>query len=256
MNPGERRLLTLGAAAGLTACAAAAATRGSLRSFHACGLAATALLLGPTLIRNSAWWGPVITKLDREDRAVWLTIDDGPDPHDTPQILEVLDRHRARASFFVIGHKVMRYPDAARAIADAGHDLQNHTWSHAACRFWAAHPRCARSEIENATRAITHITGRTPRFFRAPAGLANPFVHEAAERTGLAVAGWSASANDGVRHDPTRVVGRIMRRVQPGAVILLHEGHAPGLAPGERARTLDRLLQRLAEEGYRTVAAP
>ena len=236
----------------LAAAAVYAARRGHPASAHRWALAATASFLLPTLAPNSSWFGPVLRRLPTDQREVWLTIDDGPDPHDTPEILEVLQSHRARATFFVIGRKVWRYPAVAQAIAAAGHDLQNHTWSHPAGTFWATSPRCARLEIERANDVIQRTTGQRPRFFRAPAGLANPFVHRAAAEAGLILTGWTAGGYDGVAHDPERVLHRLICNLRPGSIILLHEGPVRGQRPGTRAQTLDRLLQHLAKQGYRT----
>lgn len=251
MTPEQRRSATLGLAAACAAGALVAARRGDRRSAHLRGLLATAAFLGPTLWPNCPWNGSVWQRLPTTEREVWITIDDGPDPHDTPEILDVLARHEAHATFFAIGRKVWRYREAARAIVSAGHDLQNHTWSHPACSFWAATPSCARDEILAANHAIAKITPQKPRFFRAPAGLANPFVHAAAAQSGLSLAGWSARGYDGVRHDPDAALARIARDLRPGAIILLHEGPAPGLRPGTRARTLERLLAHLSSLGYR-----
>ena len=240
-------------------CAAGAAVhalRGNPARAHRWGMLATATLLGPTLIPNCPWNGPVLRHLRTGEREVWLTIDDGPDPQDTPEILDVLARHDARASFFAIGHKVWRYPAAARAVVAAGHELHNHTWSHPAGSFWAASPSCARHEISAASNAIRQVTAQDPRFFRAPAGLANPFVHAAAAKAGLRVVGWSTRGFDGVPHEPDVVVDRIVRRLHAGTIILLHEGPVSGLRPGTRARTLERLLGKLAALGYSTARPP
>ena len=236
--------------------AAVHALNGNPARAHRWGILAAATFLGPTLIPNCPWNGPVLRPLRTGQREVWLTIDDGPDPQDTPEILDVLARFGARASFFAIGHKVWRYPEASRAVVAAGHELHNHTWSHPADSFWAASPACARREITGANHAIRQVTGQTPRFFRAPAGLANPFVHAAAARAGLRLAGWSARGYDGVQHEPEAVVSRIVRRLRPGAIILLHEGPVSGLRPGTRARTLERLLGKLSALGYGTARAP
>jgi len=240
-------------------CAASAAVQ-ALRGHPSCanrrGLLATATFLAPTLIPNCPWNGPVFQRLPTSKREVWLTIDDGPDPHDTPEILDVLARNAAHASFFAIGHKVWRYPEAARAVVAAGHEMHNHTWSHPADLFWAASPRCARREIAAANDAIGQVTAQPPRFFRAPAGLANPFVHAATAEAGLRIVGWSARGYDGVPHEPDVVVDRIVRRLRPGAVILLHEGPVAGLRPGTRARTLECLLGKLSTLGYRTALPP
>ncbi len=256
MKPERRRTATMTFSAACLAAASADALRGNARSANRWGLLAAAAFLGPTLIPNCGWNGPLVRRLMTKEREVWLTIDDGPDPHDTPEILDVLARHEARASFFAIGRKVWRYPDAARAIVAAGHDLQNHTWSHPACSFWAATPSCARSEILAANDAITKIAHYAPRFFRAPAGLTNPFVHAAAARAGLRIAGWTVRGYDGIAHQPDEVVARLTRGLRPGAIVLLHEGPVRGLRPGTRARTLDRFLATLSALGYRTAPPP
>jgi peptidoglycan/xylan/chitin deacetylase (PgdA/CDA1 family) len=242
--------------AGLAAGAIYRALRGHPSSAHRWAFAATASFLLPTLTPNSSWFGPVMRRLPTDQREIWLTIDDGPDPHDTPEILEVLNHHRARASFFVIGRKVWRYPTTARAIAAAGHDLQNHTWSHQAGSFWAISPARARREITAAQDVIQRTTGQKPRFFRAPAGLTNPFVHSAAARAGLHVVGWSTRGYDGVAHEPARVIERILANIRPGSIVLLHEGPVNRLKPGTRAKTLDHLLHHLNARGYRSTAAP
>ena len=256
MNRDLRRHLTLGFCAAALGAALAAALRRDPRTANRRGMLAAAAFLAPTLVPNCRWNGPVLRRFATTERVVWLTIDDGPDPHDTPEILDVLARHEARASFFAIGRKVWRYPAAARAVVAAGHDLQNHTWSHPAASFWAATPACARAEIRAANDAIREVTGQTPRFFRAPAGLANPFVHAAASRAGLHMAGWSVRGYDGVAHRPDDVIASITQRLHPGAIVLLHEGPVRDLPPGTRARTLDRLLGRFSALGYRTAGPP
>ncbi len=248
-----RRQLTLAATGALAGAAAANILRGNPGRAHDLALAATTLFLAPTLIRNCPWYGDVVTRFRTTEKEVWLTIDDGPDPHDTPEILDVLRQHQARATFFVIGRKVMKYPALARAIVEAGHDLQNHTYSHAACCFWTASPIVAAREILLGSAAVKSVTRQNPTLFRAPAGLANAFVHAAAEQAGLTVTGWSAAGRDGISHDPDRVLSRIFRDLRPGAIILLHEGPIPGTPPGTRARTLNRLLTKLGSRGYRTV---
>jgi peptidoglycan/xylan/chitin deacetylase (PgdA/CDA1 family) len=256
VNSDLRRHVVLGCCAAALGAALAGAVRRDPRAAHRCGLLAAAAFLAPTLVPNCPWSGPVLRRLPTTEREIWLTIDDGPDPHDTPEILDVLARHDARASFFAIGRKVWRYPRAARAVVAAGHDLQNHTWSHPAASFWAATPACARDEITAGSDVIRELTGQRPHFFRAPAGLANPFVHAAARRAGLRMAGWSVRGYDGVTHRPDDVVASITRQLHPGAIVLLHEGPLRGLPPGTRARTLDRLLGRFSTLGYRTATWP
>lgn len=253
MRPSARRSLGLGVSALLSAFSATALLTGHIRRGHRLGMAAATAFLAPTLMRNCSWWGPVQRHFPTENREVWLTIDDGPDPDETPPILDVLGKFEAKATFFCIGRRVAEEPALARTMAGAGHDLQNHTFSHPASTFWAASPRRAHREIELGSAAIRDATGREPTLFRAPAGLANGFVHAAAEHARLSLVGWSAAGCDGIPHDPDAVIGRILAAVQPGCIILLHENRLPGIAPGQRAVTLRKLLAALANRGLQPI---
>lgn len=252
MKPGSRRALTCSVSGALGLAAAGEALSGRFGLAH--GLAATgaAAFLAPSLLRNCPWFGPVTTSFPATGREIWLTIDDGPDPDETPAVLEVLSKHGAKALFFHIGKRVLKHPDLAAAVMSAGHLVGNHTHTHPAASFWAASPRRAASEISLCSDALLAVTGKSPVFFRAPVGFANPFVHAASEQAGLRMLGWSATGFDGIVHRPERVVQRIMRGLHPGGVILIHEGRLPGTPPGRRARTLDMLLHRLVDTGYRT----
>ena len=253
LTPVTRRSLSY-LSAGVLGCAAIRELiHGSLSRAHILAFAATGSILIPTLKRNSQWFGPVETRFVSPERKVWLTIDDGPDPYETPGILEVLEKHGVKATFFVIGTRVKRWPDLAREIVKLGHSLQNHTYHHSAGSFWCASPEIAEREIRMCDEIIFETTGIRPNLFRAPVGLANPFVHAAAQRAGLKMLGWSANGWDGITHHPEKVVSRILASLSPGAIILFHDGSLKGLAPGTRARTLEDLLIRLKAKGYETI---
>ena len=100
--------------------------------------------------------------------------------------------------------------------------------------------------------AIFETTGIRPVMFRAPVGLANPFVHTAAQRGGMKLLGWSASGWDGIAYDPDKVVSRILSDLSPGSIILLHDGKLKGMASGHRATTLENLLISLKLAGFET----
>ncbi len=207
------------------------------------------LRLGPTLLRNSDLNGPVAHRFRTTGNEVWLTIDDGPDPEQTPVLLDLLAAADARASFFVIGRHVDWNRPLCRRIVAAGHTLENHSHTHPSGLFWAM-PCCAiREEIVRCSHAIRVAAGVDPRWFRSPAGLTNLYVHPVAARSWLRVAGWSATGLDGLPGaDPASVVARIMRSVEPGAILLMHEG------PGRRSvETLSLLLEALAARGFRCV---
>jgi len=207
------------------------------------------LWLYPTLRQNCAWHGPVVTHFETDRREVWLTIDDGPDPRDTPGMLDVLARYNAKATFFVIGRQVDSQRALVRRILREGHSLGNHTYSHPAGWWWAAPRPVVRHEMAWGTKAIETATGAKPRWFRSPVGMNNVSVHPIAEGEGQRVVGWSAGGKDGCPAAPTRVIQRIMASVKPGAIIVLHEGGTSRY----RVSTLERLLERLQGEGYTCV---
>jgi peptidoglycan/xylan/chitin deacetylase (PgdA/CDA1 family) len=207
------------------------------------------LRIGPSVLRNSDLNGPVARGFRTDSNEVWLTIDDGPHPDQTPRILDILAHHGARASFFVTGKQVDWNRDLCRRIVAGGHTLENHTYSHPSGLFWAM-PCCAiRGEIVRCNHAIRVATGVSPSWFRSPAGLTNACVHPAAARAWLRVAGWSADGLDGIPgRDPARVAARILDGVKPGAILLMHEG-----AGRDPARVLELLLAGLALREFRCV---
>lgn len=204
----------------------------------------------PCVSKNCQWFSPVRCTFPATARELWLTIDDGPDPQQTPAVLDTLKASGVRATFFVIGRNVRAHPGLCKRMVDEGHSVQNHTDSHASATFWAALPRRAAHEIEACSMAVEKATGCRPRQFRAPVGMANPFVHLMAAEAGLSMIGWSASGHDGIANAPRRVVEKIRRSVRPGSIVLCHDSHLRGMGEGERACTLLRLLNTLTADGY------
>jgi len=201
-----------------------------------------------TLRPNSRVFGPVLDRLPTEAREVWLTIDDGPSD-DTAGLLDLLDAHGAKATFFLVGERAARRPELVRAIVARGHGVGNHSFSHPAHWFWVLGPARMRREIAQTQRVLGDIVGTPPRWFRAVVGMCNPFAQAPLKRHGLARVAWSARGFDGVRADPEVVVARIERDLTPGAIVLLHEG----AAHGGSLDTVRRLLVRLDALGYRTI---
>ncbi len=217
---------------------------------------AHALWLIPTLIPACGWCGPVVTSVPAarpQDRTVWLTIDDGPHPEDTPRLLDLLEAYHARATFFFIGAHAARHPDLVREVIRRGHEVANHTMNHVQYRYWAFGPGGVRREIDDCQRTLFEITGAAPRWFRAPAGLKNPLVQAHLERLGLGLAGWSARGLDGVITDPARVLARMAPDLRPGAIILMHEGRVADNGERLAPQVLSALLARLDEAGLRCV---
>ena len=211
------------------------------------------LLLYPTLVPQSQWWGPVIRSFDTSQREVWITIDDGPTPAHTTKILEILERHRARVTFFVIGSRAKNAPHLVGEILKRGHAIANHTFTHPSASFWCAGPARIAGEIDRWGKAITGNANRMEPFFRAPAGLKNWFVHPVLARRGMQLVGWTMRGLDTWRRDPSAVAAMIRRKTRPGAIVLLHEGHHLKKFPDLNPRCLELTLQGLAQDGYQFV---
>ena len=184
---------------------------------------------------------------------VWLTIDDGPSPDHTTKFLDLLERFNARATFFVIGKRAEEYPHLITEILTRGHEIANHTYTHPSGMFWAAGPGRIAAEIDLCAEWLRSGPDRPARFFRAPAGLRNFFVHPELARRGLLLIGWTVRGLDTVQREPVLVVERILREVKAGAIILLHEGHRVAKDPEFGPRSLEMTLSGLAERGYRCV---
>ena len=157
--------------------------------------------------------------------AVAITIDDGPEPEVTGRVLDVLDEHGARATFFCIGERVERHPALARSIVARGHEIANHSYRHR-MSFSLLGPRGVAGEVVGAQEAIGAATGEVPRFFRAPAGLRNPFLEPALTRASLQLVSWTRRGFDTVNGSAGRVLGSLTRGLQGDDILLLHDGHA------------------------------
>lgn len=212
-----------------------------------------AFLLYPTLVANCQWFGPVIRSFETTEPEVWLTIDDGPSPAHTPAILDLLERFSAHATFFVVGKNAEQYPHLITAILTRGHEIANHTYTHPSGTFWMAGPRRIAKEIDLCAELLRTAPDRPARFFRAPVGLKNLFVHPELEARGLALVGWSIRGLDTIRRNSGDVANRILGAARPGAIVVLHEGHRVESDPEFNPRCLEQTLTALAEKGYRCV---
>lgn len=241
------------AAAAGAALLAPAAWPWALGAVAANHLALTAGGLWP----RSQWLGRNWTRLPAEAsarREIAITIDDGPDPDVTPAVLDLLDAHRSRATFFVIGAAAQRHPSLVREIARRGHDVQNHSDRHSHA-FSLLGPRAMAREIAAAQARLADLLGVAPQWFRAPAGLRNPFLAPVLERLGLELVSWTRRGYDTMRREPDRVLARLCDGLDAGDILLLHDGHAARSAGGTPVtlEVLPALLDRVAQAGLRPV---
>jgi peptidoglycan/xylan/chitin deacetylase (PgdA/CDA1 family) len=199
---------------------------------------------------TSPLFGPVIGKGPRE-RVAYLTFDDGPNPGVTERILEILEVEGIGATFFMVGSYVARFPECAAAVARAGHEIGNHTYSHV--KLHRIGPRRTTDEIRQAHEAIVWATGATPRSFRAPHGYRGPFVARAIAPFGYQTFAWSFGVWDSARPGADRIRRRVRERLRPGSIILLHDGDGYQLR-GDRRQTADALpgiIADIRQAGYR-----
>lgn len=225
--------------------------------FGAAPASALALWFGPDLllayhvfVPRARGLGCMHRYFKTERREVWLTIDDGPDPEDTPQILKLLACYRARATFFVIGENAVRQPGLIWAIASAGHEVAQHTHTHPLATFWCASPARVARELD-ATSEILQQSGVKPTRFRPPAGIRNLWLAQALRRRGLTCIGWSARGLERCQTEADAVATRVMRGLRPGSILLLHEGtRVPATV---RVAAIGRVLEQLHQQGYQCV---
>jgi peptidoglycan/xylan/chitin deacetylase (PgdA/CDA1 family) len=175
---------------------------------------------------------------------VAITIDDGPDREVTPRVLDILQASGARATFFCIGERVLANPGLSREIVARGHRMENHSQRHRH-HFSLLGPRAMRLEIERAQETIGTVTGERPRFFRAPAGLRNPFLQPLLTELGLQLVSWTRRGFDTVTHDARIVHARLAARLAAGDILLLHDGHSARTLTG--APIVEEVLPGLLE---------
>lgn len=180
------------------------------------------------LLPRSTLLGPNITRLPEESAQrgeVAITIDDGPDPVVTPQVLDILDRYQAKATFFCIGRQAEKYPELCRDIVRRGHTIENHSLSH----YWylsLLDPWSIHREVSEAQKILGNIYGETPKFFRPTAGLRNLALEPVLVHNNLKLCSWSKRGFDTRVKNPDEVLSSLTRDLKGGDILLLHDGNA------------------------------
>ena len=219
-----------------------------------------ALLAGAGLWPRSTWLGHNIRRLPDAAvarREVALTFDDGPDAVLTPAVLDLLDAHGAQATFFCIAERARRNAALCREIVRRGHSVQNHSDRHG-LGFALSGLGGFQREIGSAQGTLATLSGAAPRFFRAPAGLRNPFLGAVLERLGLQLVSWTRRGFDTVQRRPERVLQRLSRGLAAGDILVLHDGNSALTAEGRPVvlEVLPALLQELARQRLSAVTLP
>ncbi|GAB6158849.1 hypothetical protein JCM39194_20490 [Desulfotomaculum varum] len=189
-----------------------------------------------------------VYRKDTGDKIVALTFDDGPDPRYTVPMLDTLKRYHTPATFFMVGNNVKAHPDIAKRIVAEGHEVGNHTMTHP--NLTDLSPDEAYIELATAQQTIIGVTGIAPVFFRSPKGLTTGYVEQAAASLGMQEILWSVTIENRSATTPQEMAQRVLNKVKPGYIILLHDGR---LDRSKTVEALPLLLKGLQEKGYRVV---
>ena len=186
-------------------------------------------------------------KGDPDKNNIAITFDDGPDPVKTPEILRVLRKYDAGASFFLIGNKAEANRALVSEIHKAGHTVGNHSYSHSN-RFPIISVRSISEEILKTSAILEEITGRKVKYFRPPFGVTNPRIYRGLRGSGLEVVGWSIRSLDTSIKDPDSVVQRIIKGLKAGDIILLHD------STDHIVEILEQVLKISSQKGLKCVS--
>ena len=204
------------------------------------------VLLGSAFVNSNYHVKAYCSNPTETHKNIAITFDDGPHPL-TLLVLEVLKKHQVKATFFCIGSQIEKHPKILQRIIDEGHLVGNHSYSHS--RFFDFY-RTSQvvQELMDTDNLIEKITGKKPQWFRPPFGITNPSIASALAKTSHQVIGWNIRSLDGVIKNKNIIFNRIVHRIAPGGVVLLHDTSLQTVA------VLERLLVTLREKNYQVVS--
>lgn len=203
------------------------------------------LTLGAFDIRLGYFISTYCRGRDLPNKCVALSFDDGP-TQQTSEILQLLEQHNARATFFCIGEQVVSHPQICQEIIQRGHTIGNHTLTHSS-QFGFLNEKRVEQEICDCDRTIHRVIGKMPRFFRPPFGVTNPSIANAVKGTGHHVIGWSNRSLDTVIKQETKIFNRVIRKLRSGDIILFHD------TSKRTVGVIKDLLPYLTAQGYQCV---
>ncbi len=179
-------------------------------------------------------------------KEIAITFDDGPHPTITPEVIQLLDKHHIKATFFCIGKRINKYSNIVRTTHEKGHIIGNHSYSHS--NFFDLFSSIKMThELNQTQNSIYHAIGKMPNLFRPPFGVTNPLLKIALNNTKLTSIGWSVRSYD-TNRNTGRIISRLKRKTHPGAIILLHDTREKILP------ILSEFLPWLKQNGYRVVS--
>lgn len=196
----------------------------------------------------------LILHASRDKNQVALTFDDGPDIRFTPQVLDVLDKHNVKATFFMMGARAYEHEDIVKRVHEAGHVIGNHT-------YW--HPNLPKEDLERldwevteTEKVIENIVGYKPRLFRSPYGALNEEMVERLADMGNTIIGWDVDSLDWKQPGADVVADNVLSNVSPGSIILMHDGGDWTMDLSGTAEGLDKIITKLKEDDIEFVTIP
>ncbi len=210
-------------------------------------------LLGSFLIRWDFHYTSIHSNKNILENNISITFDDGPDPEFTPQVLKLLAKYNAKATFFCIGQKIEKHPEIFTSILEAGHTVGNHTYSHSRSFGFFGTSRIVQ-ELQKTIDIVKNLSGNKMNLYRPAFGVTNPNIQKAVQELNLKSIGWNVRSLDTTPRNETMVLRRITTKVTKGDIILLHDTSAKTVAVLEQlllflqqkklqSVTVDQLLQ-------------
>jgi peptidoglycan-N-acetylglucosamine deacetylase len=200
---------------------------------------------------TSQVWGKTFVRLHPGSRELALTYDDGPNDPWTLRLLDVLDRHSVKATFFVLGKFVAQKPEIARELVARGHELGIHTWDHPNLIFSSSYE--VRSQIERTQSVIFDTTGHRCTLMRPPFGARTPMTLRTIRKLGLTPVMWNVTCYDWTPITPQRIMAHVERQMRGGDVILLHDGGylKMGADRSHSGEATDLIIRKYTDEGFK-----
>lgn len=194
--------------------------------------------------------GEIVWEVPTNEKLIAITFDDGPDPKYTPLILDLLDQYNAKSTFFAVGSRATQFPELAQRIANEGHELSNHTFSHLYLRGNVATDQYL-NDIMKTQNIIAELTGTYPRLFRPPGGYYNEKIVHIAKQAGIQIILWSwhQDTKDWKRPGPQVIASNVLKNIKNGDIVLMHDH----VRLSQTVDALKLILPELEERGYKLV---
>lgn len=199
---------------------------------------------------RSQFIGKTYWRGNRNEKKIALTFDDGPYEPYTSQILDILKKYNVRATFFLVGKNIERFPEAVKRIHKDSHEIGNHTYIHR--RFFYTLFPAIREDINRCQELIKNITGINTSLFRQPLGFRNPSIVKMVEDLNMHMIGWTFRTYDGTDQNPERIIKRALNNAANGAIIVMHDGcDKEGGKKDGTVAALPVILKKLIDDGYK-----